>query len=187
MKKKSWIWLLFLIVIVACFFVFPLFKTSQKEENELYVKNFGSTVFKFERYDFVLGQNMLVGVEKSTNQGKTYIKITEEPIIVSQDAQFLFLDDTLAFILSTKNITRQTNFKGLKISIDGGVTFNDAAFQYENERVDLITIEGLPYYEDSVLKLKCSVYDLNATQDEYVDVELIFSSNDQGFNWILEV
>ena len=53
-----------------------LFKDNNKivDENTLYTKQFKNVVLKFEKYDYALGQKILVGVEKSTDKGKTFKK-----------------------------------------------------------------------------------------------------------------
>ena len=44
----------------------------------------------------------------------------------------------------------------------------------------------MPYFENSILKIKCSVYQLNSSKDNYEDKELIFVSYDNGENWNLQ-
>lgn len=186
-KKKIFIIisvLMFLIVVIGISLYFS--NKPKVDENMLYSKQFGNTILKFQRYDYTLGQNMLVGVEKSTDKGKTYTTVTTDPITVSNKAEFIFINKTLSFVISTKNISKSNNSMGLKVSQDGGKTFENATFNYENERVDIITIEGLPYYDNNVLKLKCSVYDINSTRDGYENVKLIFISKDQGLTWNLD-
>lgn len=186
MKKSIIIFSFVLIVIGVAVSIVILNKSKPKiDENMLYTKKFGNTILKFQRYDYVLGQNILVGVEKSINKGKDYTRITNELVTVSKEAKFLFYNESLSFIISTGNISRHNNFMGFKVSQDGGKTFTNAKFNYENERISLITIEDFPYYDGSILKLKCSVYDINQNNDGYEDIELIFSSNDNGLTWNL--
>ena len=58
--------------------------------------------------------------------------------------------------------------------------------KYTNENVDYISLESMPYYENNVLKIKCSVYQVNSNKDEYENKDLTFISNDNGLNWNLE-
>ena len=63
---------------------------------------------------------------------------------------------------------------------------DNLAVNYKNENADYITIEKMPYFENSILKIKCSVYQLNSSKDNYEDKELIFVSYDNGENWNLQ-
>ena len=40
-------------------------KVDKQDENELYSEKFDHTILKFQRFDYTLGQNMIVGVEKN--------------------------------------------------------------------------------------------------------------------------
>ena len=75
MKKKC---ILLIAIIIVTLLVGGIFLLLNREypddENTLYSIRFGNTKLKFERYDYALGQNQIVGVEKSTNRGKTYEK-----------------------------------------------------------------------------------------------------------------
>lgn len=178
-------------VLFFCLFFLLLFFLSPKEkekydENLLYKRQFENTFLKFERYDFVLGGRMIVGVEKSTNYGKNYTKVTEEPVIVSNEAKFLFITEKLGFIISTGSIEKDKNFTGFKVTQDGGVTFVDAKFTYTNERINLISIEDFPYYEGEYLKLNCSIYDIKEDKTGYEDVYFSFYSKDNGMHWSLD-
>lgn len=74
----------------------------------------------------------------------------------------------------------------LYVTNDGGKTFMSAKFNYINENVEYISIESLPYREEKLLKIKCSVYCINSHKDGYETKELIFTSDDEGQNWNLE-
>ena len=99
------------VIVFACIYIF---NKDPIDENKLYSKQFNKTFLKFERYDYVLGQNMIVGVEKSTDKEKTYTKVTKEPIVVSNEAKFMFLTERLAFIISTNNLLKMIIIKDLK-------------------------------------------------------------------------
>ena len=170
------------VIVFACIYIF---NKAPIDENKLYSKQFNKTFLKFERYDYVLGQNMIVGVEKSTDKEKTYTKVTKEPIVVSNEAKFMFLTERLAFIISTNNLQKNNNYKGFKVTTDGGKTFYDAQINYENDNIEILTIEDFPYYEKNTLKLKCSIYTINKSKDGYENVELLFESNDNGLSWNL--
>ena len=59
---------LLLLIMAGVFAVF--FKQYPDDKNTLYSVKYGNTKLRFERYDYVVGQNQVVGVEKSTNRGK---------------------------------------------------------------------------------------------------------------------
>lgn len=82
MKKK------FIILICALLFLIGALAFIQIEnkypyegEDTLYFTAFDNEILRFERYDYALGQNQVVGVQKSVNKGKTFEKITEENIV----------------------------------------------------------------------------------------------------------
>lgn len=188
MDKKK-IFSLFLILGILIVFFFLLFSNNKKEkveENLLYSRRFRNTILSFQKYDDVLGQNRIVGVEKSTDNGKSYTKVTKEPITVSQEARFLFTNEKVGYVISTGYIRRENDFKGFKVTLDGGKTFMDAKFSYDNENVDLITIEEFPYQTGSELRMKCSVYDLTEDGNGYEEKDFEFKSIDKGLTWVLE-
>ena len=47
-------------------------------------------------------------------------------------------------------------------------------------------VDGLPYLDDGVLKVKALAYYLDKDKDAYQTKELIFVSTDQGLTWSLE-
>ena len=152
----------------------------------LYEKKFDQTILRFSKIDNVSGQNMLVHVIKSKDDGESFYVVSEDPIQVSNEAKFVFLSKTLGFAVSTGNIDLNNNNQGLMVTNDGGKTFTSANVEYENPDVDYITIEKIPYYEKDSLKMKCSVYQLNSNRDGYDDKEITFISNDNGLHWQLE-
>ena len=187
MKQKY----LFLIILVTALLVAGVIiifsnKEYYDDENTLYSINFDKIKLRFERYDYSLGQNQIVGVEKSTNKGKTYEKITDEPIIVSMEPKFIFLNEELGFAIAKQDLSKNNNYRGVKVTNDGGKTFNDGIINYENPNIEIITIEDVPYYENNILKLKCSIYQINENRNGYDDVEIVFISGDRGLTWNLE-
>ena len=184
-KINKIIAILIIIVAIIVFACIYIFNKAPVDENKLYSKQFNKTFLKFERYDYVLGQNMIVGVEKSTDKEKTYTKVTKESIVVSNEAKFMFLTERLAFIISTNNLQKNNNYKGFKVTTDGGKTFYDAQINYENDDIDILTIEDFPYYEKNTLKLKCSIYTINKSKDGYENIELLFESKNNGLSWNL--
>ncbi len=157
-----------------------------ENEEVLYERKFNKTILRFGKVDNVLGQNMLVHVLRSKDNGKNYYVVSDDVIQVSNEAKFVFLNENLGFAVNTGEIYLDNRKTGLYITNDSGKTFTSSNFKYTNENVDYISIEELPYYENNILKIKCSVYQINSNKDGYENKSLIFISNDNGLNWNLE-
>lgn len=187
MKRK---YIISIILIILLIIVGTIFLMKEKnypdDENTLYTIKFDNIELRVERYDYVLGQNQIVGVEKSMDNGKTFKKITKDPITVSMEPQFVFLNQNLGFVITKPNITKSSNYIGVKVTQDGGKTFTNANIIYDNPKIEIITIEGLPYYDHNVLKLHCSIYQMKEDNTGYEDIDLIFISSDDGLTWNLE-
>lgn len=159
-------------------------------ENEeiLYEKKFNKMILRFGKVDDISGKNILVHVLRSKDNGKNFYVVSDDVIQVSNEAKFVFLNEKLGFIINTGEIYLDNRKVGLYITNDSGKTFISSNFKYTNENadVDYISIKSLPYYEKDVLKIKCSVYQVNSTKDGYENKELIFISSDNGLSWNLE-
>lgn len=168
-----------ILFIGIVFLVIILDKTPELISNEdiVYTKEFGEEILQVRRYDYSLGQRMIIGVEKSNNNGKSFEKVTEEMVEVSLEAKFEFLNENLGFIIDTGYLDRNRNFKGLLVTNDGGITFKQAEITYDNENIDLISIKKMPYYENGKLRLECSVYIADHNES------LIYYSSDNGNTW----
>ncbi|MBO5348875.1 MAG: hypothetical protein J6A89_03535 [Clostridia bacterium] len=152
----------------------------------LYEKKFDKTIIKFVKLDDTLNQNILIQINKSTDNGKKYYAITNEPIQVSSEAKYTILNENLMFVSKNNKIMFTNNTTSLYVSNNGGKDFLESKINYKNENVEFITIEKMPYYEKNNLKFKCSVYQINSNKDGYENKEMIFISNDNGLNWNLE-
>lgn len=188
MKKRYLIpiIIIFIFILIAIGIHFFSNKKNKDDINTLYKTQFGDTKIKFERYDYSLGQNQIVGVEKSENKGKTYKKLTKEPIIVSMDPKFIFINKKLGFAISKPNLSKSNNYMGVKVTQDGGKTFIDGKINYNNPNIDILTVEDVPYMEDNLLFLPCSIYQVNKDNSGYENVKLIFISDDDGLTWNLK-
>lgn len=188
-KEKQKVGIIILIILIISAIVLYLFlnkEVDKKDENELLVQKFDNYYLRFERYDYVLGQNMLVAVEKSID-GKNYTKVTDELLQVSNESKFKFLSDKIFFVISTKYLSKNRDYKGLKVSVDGGKSFTDAKFNYENNRIENIEITEFPVISsDNTLKLNINLYDLAEDGNGYKDYKLIFKSLDNGLTWTME-
>lgn len=178
--KKVIVYSLFVLLIVIVF-ILVFQKSKQKvDENMLYQVSFGSTILKIEKYDYALGQKVLVGVEKSLNKGKTFTKVTKNLLAVSTKAQYKFLDENLGFVLSTKSLSKSNNYLGFYVTFDGGLTFNNVQINYNNSNIEIINIDTLPYRYGKALKLEGSIY-INKERND----KLNFISEDNGLTWNL--
>lgn len=181
MKKILISLAIFLLFLFIIFLMMVLDKTPHLIDSDiLYTKKINNNVLQVRRYDYSLGQRMVIGVEKSNNNGKSFEKVTEEMVEVSLEAKFEFLDENLGFIIDTGYLDRNKNFKGLLVTDDGGITFKQAEITYDNENIDLISIEKMPYYENDKLKLECSVYIIDHNEN------LVYYSTDNGNTWYNE-
>ena len=156
-----------------------------EDEEVLYEKKFDNIILRFGKVDNVLGQNILVNVLRSTDNGKNFYFVSDETIKVSNEAKFVFLNENLGFAISNGKIYLNNSGTSLYVTNDGGKTFTSATFNYKNEQVDYISIIEVPYYDENNLKIKCSVYQINSNLGGYEDKELIFVSNDNGLTWNL--
>lgn len=189
MKKKNMIILCsFIFVFIVGIVVFNVINKTYplKDENTLYYKVFDKDVLRYERTDYALGQNQLVVVEKRDNKGESFESITNEPIIVSKEGKYNFLDEKLGFVITKPNLTKSNNYLGFRVTHDGGKTFEYCIINYDNPKIDILTMESLPYYENKILKVKASIYIAKDDQSGYEDRELIFISKDKGITWNLE-
>ena len=172
--------LLVIGVYVAFFMEYP------DDKDTLYSVKFGNTKLRFERYDYAVGQNQVVGVEKSTNKGKSYKKLTETPILVSMEPKFIFLNEKMGFAIAKSNLAKSNNYAGVKVTKDGGKTFVDGKINYDNPDIEILTVDDFPYLENNVLKLPCSIYQFKDDKSGYEDKKLTFVSVDNGLTWNLE-
>lgn len=179
MKKFLISLLIVLLFIGMVFLIMILDRTPEllNDEDIIYTEEFGEDILQVRRYDYSLGQRMIVGVEKSNNNGKNFEKVTKDMIEVSLEAKVEFLNENLGFIIDTGYLDRNRDFKGLLVTTDGGATFKQSTITYDNENVDLISIKKMPYYENNKLKLDCSVYVIDHNED------LIYYSTDDGNTW----
>ena len=163
MKKKNIIIIISVIVLtVLSIFTLLILMSKNKnpvDENVLYEEKIGNVTYRFTKYDDVLGGRMTTGLERSLDDGKTYERVTEEPITISREGY------------------------SFKVSLDGGKTFQNATFNYPNTDIDIIDIERFPTVENNKLELNCSIYALNKTGTNYNNYDIYFISEDQGLTW----
>ena len=191
MKKRNIIGIIIILVVIIVGTVILINNKDNynniEDENTLYSIKFDNTILRFERYDYVSGQNQLVGVQKSTNNGKDFEDVSKEGITVSMEPKFIFLNEKLGFAVKKPNNTKDNNkYFGMYVTKDGGKTFILSEINYDNPNIEILTIEDVPYYEDNDLKLHCSIYQVKQDNSGYEDIDLYFISKDEGVTWNLE-
>ena len=77
MKKKNIIIIVIMILVIIIAVILAIVLNKKEldypdDENTLYSIKFDNIKLRFERYDYALGKNQIVGVQKSTNYGKDY-------------------------------------------------------------------------------------------------------------------
>ena len=73
MKKILISLAIFLLFLLIIFLIMFLDKTPYLIDSDiLYTKKINNNVLQVRRYDYSLGQRMVIGVEKSNNNGKKY-------------------------------------------------------------------------------------------------------------------
>ena len=149
MKKKNIIIIISVIVlaVLSIFTLLILMSKNKKpvDEKVLYEEKIGNVTYRFTKYDDVLGGRMTTGLERSLDDGKTYERVTEEPITISREGySFKVQDENVIYVNSNGYIDRKNDFIGFKVSLDGGKTFQNATFNYPNTDIDIIDIERFP-------------------------------------------
>lgn len=152
-----------------------------KDAKVLYEYKKDNHILRFVNVDYVLGQNQLVGVVESLDNGKTFNWKTKGVIQVSNEAKFIFLDESIGFAINTGKVYLDGSKTAIYVTNDGGRTLEESKIIYNTDRKDTLDIDGLPYIEDGKLKIKCLEY-----VNKYEDKELIFVSKNKGKMWELE-
>ena len=186
MNKKIIIGSLIIILSIVGI-ILLLSKKEKTDENILYSVKFDNVILRFKHIDNVIPQNQIVAVEKSTDDGKTFEIITEGQVIVSLEPKFVFLNEKLGFaVKKPNNIKDNGKYYGMYVTNDGGRTFNNTVINYDNPNIEVLTIDSVPFYENGKLVLPCSIYTVKKDQSGYENVNLYFTSNDNGLTWNLD-
>ena len=154
-------------------------ENAQKEytfpREVLYTKTFdNNVVIKITSIDAILARRLAVIVEKSTDGGKTFTNVlTQDSLIVGDEAEYIFLNENIGFIKELK----ENENRGLRVTRDGGKTFEEVIFKVKKEELPYLYIDKMPYFEDNTLKLDASMY--------YAKIPEIkkLKSNDNGLTW----
>lgn len=156
-----------------------------EDEEVLYEKQFSNTVLRFTLGDYALGQNYLVHVIVSENGGKSFRRIKGELVQVSQKPRFTFVDELNGFAIKN-GLIRISDSYGMKVTNDGELTFAFSEFKYNNNEIEYLNIIDVPYLENNILKLKCSITVFNEKIGGYEKKPITFVSFDKGLTWIEE-
>ena len=154
-------------------------KNAQKDysfpREVLYTKTFdNNVVVKITSIDAILARRLAVIVEKSTDGGKTFTnQLTQDSLIVGDEAEYLFLNETIGFIKELK----ENENRGLRVTRDGGKTFEEVIFKVKKDELPYLYIDKMPYFEDNILKLEASMYYANDPEIKKL------RSNDNGLTW----
>lgn len=163
----------------------PEYYLLADDEEVLYERKFDDIIIRFTIFDVALGQNNLVHVVVSENGGKSFRRINGAWVQVSQKARFTFVDKQNGFAINNGMI-RICDSYGMRVTTDGGLTFKSAEFKYKNNEVEYLNIIDVPYLENNILKLKCSITVHDKKREGYEKQEIIFISNDKGLTWFPE-
>ena len=154
MKKRTIIIGSLIIVLLIIGLILFLPKKEVIDENVLYSANFDNVVLRFKHVDNVIGQNQIVVVEKSMDNGKKFETITEGDVIVSLEPKFVFLNEQLGFaVKKSNNIKDNGKYLGMYVTNDGGKTFNNSVINYDNPNIEVLTITDVPFYKNEKLVL----------------------------------
>ncbi len=151
------------------------------DEEVFYEKKFDNVILRFSKLDSVLGQNSIVHVLKSTNNGEDFTPVSESYIKVSNEAKFTFLTEDLGFAITAENIKINNLNNSVYVTLDGGKTFQNAQINYSNNEIEYLKVTKVPYLENDELILDCSYI---IKKDERVNLK--FFSTDQGLTWNLK-
>lgn len=141
----------------------------------LYTRTFdNNVVIKITSIDAILARRLAVIVEKSTDGGKTFTNVlTQDSLIVGDEAEYIFLNENIGFIKELK----ENENRGLRVTKDGGKTFEEVIFKVKKEELPYLYIDNMPYFEDNTLKLDASMYYAKTPEIKKL------KSNDNGLTW----
>lgn len=160
-------------------------KNTMKEKDILYEKIFDEkNKIRIVYKGAVLGQKSIIEIEKSNDNGNTWVNQLEMYdgfLQIHNGSKFVFIDKNIGFINDPGLAGTNNEHSALLVTVDGGKTFVEANIIHP----DIITEENLlvtdvPYVENDLLKIKCYAINYNkAPKETYYE----FYSKDKGINW----
>lgn len=132
-----------------------------------------------------LGKRNLIRIQKTTNDGETWIDTINSPdkvITINNGAKYAFINDKVGLINNLSLMTRESDNDGLLVTVDGGQNFKNANFVFPLDIKDTaFYVVDVPYLEDGRLKVKLfaptNIGSVDGTYYEFVSV-------DNGINWM---
>lgn len=160
-------------------------KNIMEENDILYEKIFDEKskiriVFK----GAILGQKSIIKIEKSNDNGNTWVnqlEMGDGVLQIHNGSKFVFIDENIGFINDPGLAGTNNEHSALLVTVDGGRTFVESNIIHP----DIITEENLlvndtPYVENNLLKL--NVYTINYNKNPK-ETYYEFYSQDNGLNW----
>ncbi|MBQ7410536.1 MAG: hypothetical protein IJW20_04045 [Clostridia bacterium] len=141
----------------------------------------------------VLAQRTLISVEKSVDNGETWISQTTEndgAIQIHNGSTFLFIDENIGFINDPGLVASGDN-KGLLITIDGGKTFNNYEEMENKEKAIIITVEKAADIADKEAKKdiyqyqdwNSEFYSRGKNKDKKISADIILGLDKGKLDW----
>jgi len=161
-------------------------KVEVKKEDILYEKKINELTYIRAVYlDSILAQRMIITIQKTVDGGITWenqLQMSDGYLTIHNGAEFLFLDENIGFINDQGLAGTFGENRKLLVTTDGGKNFISANIIKPNTIVaENLFIDGIPYLENSILKVKVYIIENNNGYQEKVYYD--FYSEDNGLNW----
>ena len=144
----------------------------------------GNTIIRVVNLSSILGQKTVIGIEKSTDNGKKFIKMYKEGISIHDGAEICFINENIGFINDFGLAGTNGDNKFFRVTTDGGRSFECANIIHpESIEEKTLFVKGVPYVENN--KLKLQIYTINYAKNPE-RTYYTFYSEDNGLNWKIE-
>lgn len=156
-----------------------------KENDILYQKNFDeNNIIRVVYKGAILGQRYVIQIEKSNDNGNTWInqlEMYDGYMQVHNNSKFIFIDNNIGFINDPGLVGTNNEYNKLLVTIDGGRNFIEANIIHpEFITEENLLISDVPYIENNLLKLK--IYTINYNKNP-IETYYQFYSQDNGLTW----
>lgn len=156
-----------------------------KENDILYQKNFDeNNIIRVVYKGAILGQRYVIQIEKSNDNGNTWInqlEMYDGYMQVHNNSKFVFIDNNIGFINDPGLVGTNNEYNKLLVTIDGGRNFIEANIIHpEFITEENLLISDVPYIENNLLKLK--IYTINYNKNP-IEAYYQFYSQDNGLTW----
>lgn len=161
-------------------------KEKVEEDDVLYEKKIDElTYIRVVYLDSILGQRMLINIQKTLDGGKTWknqLQMRDGYLTIHNGAEFIFLDENIGFINDKGLAGTFGKNRKLLVTTDGGKNFVNAnIIKPDTIIAENLFIDDIPYIEDNILKVKVYIIEYNNGYQEKVYYD--FYSEDNGLNW----